>query len=346
MDTTSERTALRDLLVTDYRWTPRQRQVLDLIARGKSNQEVADALGISLDGAKWHMREILSKLGMDTREEAADYWRHRNGLRPRFARLLRGTIGAGAGKWVTTGVVATAAGGMAAGTVLAAYAAFGGLSEGRGESGKPSQLEASVAIGLPASTDLSAVLAGLSASHSEALAAIAAVEAEDVEALLTTLAFVDLPCTPAASRGAVTPRCDALGVPEGTTVPMFHYWLRENSYRTERQMDELLRDFLIGHKPKLGLIAKKADGSYIFSFTLGERAETDPMGIDFFIERDRTSFSSYTERFGASTVLIHLRDRAAGAGESFEVLYVSDAMLEWDRAAQDAQRNPMPAATP
>jgi DNA-binding CsgD family transcriptional regulator/heat shock protein HslJ len=75
------------MLATDYGWTPRQRQVLDLITRGRSNQEIADELGVSLDGAKWHMREILSKLGVATREEAAEYWRRYNGWPARLRRI-------------------------------------------------------------------------------------------------------------------------------------------------------------------------------------------------------------------------------------------------------------------
>ncbi len=108
------------MLATDYSWTPRQREVLDLITRGKSNQQIADTLGISLDGAKWHMREILSKLGVDTREEAAEYWRRYNGVAPRFSRLFRGVAGAGAVKWVPGGLVAAAVIGVAfIGVVLA-----------------------------------------------------------------------------------------------------------------------------------------------------------------------------------------------------------------------------------
>ncbi|MGK2964804.1 MAG: helix-turn-helix domain-containing protein, partial [Tepidiformaceae bacterium] len=45
--------------------TGRQREVLNLIARGYTNPQIADALGVSIDGAKWHVREILSKLGVD-----------------------------------------------------------------------------------------------------------------------------------------------------------------------------------------------------------------------------------------------------------------------------------------
>ena len=71
-------------------WTPRQRQVLDPLVPGRTNGEIASELGVSLEGAKWHVSEILSKLGVSSREEAAEHWRHRNGLRTRFLRVGRG----------------------------------------------------------------------------------------------------------------------------------------------------------------------------------------------------------------------------------------------------------------
>lgn len=55
--------------------TPRQREVLELIARGRTNGEIAEQLGITLDGAKFHVREILAKLEVESREEAASWWR-------------------------------------------------------------------------------------------------------------------------------------------------------------------------------------------------------------------------------------------------------------------------------
>jgi DNA-binding CsgD family transcriptional regulator len=102
---------------TDVRWTQRQRQVFALIARGRSNAEIAETLGISIDGAKWHMREILSKLGVDTREEAADYWRAQNGLRTRLFRMKRIVIG-GLGWKLAGGAAAVAVGGIAVGVVV------------------------------------------------------------------------------------------------------------------------------------------------------------------------------------------------------------------------------------
>ncbi len=84
-------------------WTPRQREVLDLLVRGRTNGEIANELGISLDGAKWHVSEIITRLGVDSRDEAAEYWRHRNGLRMRFTRVLQGIFGSNVLKVVGIG---------------------------------------------------------------------------------------------------------------------------------------------------------------------------------------------------------------------------------------------------
>ena len=57
------------------RLSRRQRDVLRLIADGKTNPQIADTLGISLDGAKWHVGVVLDKLDVANREQAAEYWR-------------------------------------------------------------------------------------------------------------------------------------------------------------------------------------------------------------------------------------------------------------------------------
>src|SRR3990172_1474173 len=54
--------------------TPRQWEVLELLREGLTNEQIADRLGISLDGAKFHVSEILGRLGLSSREEAA-VWR-------------------------------------------------------------------------------------------------------------------------------------------------------------------------------------------------------------------------------------------------------------------------------
>src|SRR6185295_11507798 len=106
-------------------WTPRQREVLDLIARGKTNGEIAAALDISLAGAKWHVSEVLSKLGADSREEAAAYWRGRHRPLARLGRAARGFAGL-----VSLKVAAASAGaaGVAAAVSVTVLVMAGGSS--------------------------------------------------------------------------------------------------------------------------------------------------------------------------------------------------------------------------
>lgn len=65
--------------------TPREWEVLALLRDGLSNEEIAERLGISLSGAKYHVSEILGKLGVSSREEAA---RWQPGARPWWAAAV------------------------------------------------------------------------------------------------------------------------------------------------------------------------------------------------------------------------------------------------------------------
>jgi len=51
--------------------TPREWEVLALVRRGYSNREIAGRLGIGFHGAKYHVAEIISKVGAGDRQEAA-----------------------------------------------------------------------------------------------------------------------------------------------------------------------------------------------------------------------------------------------------------------------------------
>ncbi len=90
-----------------YDLSPRQHQVLELIGRGHTNAEIAEALGMSLDGAKWHVSEILAKLCVSSRDEAALYWRSNNGIRARLARTVHALFTAPVAIKPLLGVAAT-----------------------------------------------------------------------------------------------------------------------------------------------------------------------------------------------------------------------------------------------
>jgi DNA-binding NarL/FixJ family response regulator len=51
--------------------SPREREVLQLLRRGLTNKQIAEALFIAESTAKVHVRHILDKIGARTRTEAA-----------------------------------------------------------------------------------------------------------------------------------------------------------------------------------------------------------------------------------------------------------------------------------
>jgi len=59
--------------------TPREREVVVLVAQGKSNRDIADALVISERTARTHVSNVLVKLGLASRTQAA-LWAVREGL--------------------------------------------------------------------------------------------------------------------------------------------------------------------------------------------------------------------------------------------------------------------------
>jgi DNA-binding CsgD family transcriptional regulator len=86
--------------------TPREWEVLALIREGLTNPQIARRLGVTESSAKFHVSEILSKLGVESRGEAAS-WRGepltRVGLRAGLMARLSGAL-----PRVALGLVATA----------------------------------------------------------------------------------------------------------------------------------------------------------------------------------------------------------------------------------------------
>lgn len=51
--------------------TPREREVLELVAHGFINKEIADRLSVSVEAIRWHLKNIYAKLHVHSRTEAA-----------------------------------------------------------------------------------------------------------------------------------------------------------------------------------------------------------------------------------------------------------------------------------
>jgi DNA-binding NarL/FixJ family response regulator len=73
--------ALRAPQVGAATLTPREHEVLALIAEGSSNRQIGRALGVTERTARTHVSNILAKLGLASRTQAA-MWAVREGLVP------------------------------------------------------------------------------------------------------------------------------------------------------------------------------------------------------------------------------------------------------------------------
>ncbi|WP_161728116.1 helix-turn-helix transcriptional regulator, partial [Methylibium sp. T29] len=71
------RAAVVDAAPPDDPLSAREREVMALLAEGQSNKLIARALGLSLHTVKRHVANILTKLALDSRTQAAAYWHRR-----------------------------------------------------------------------------------------------------------------------------------------------------------------------------------------------------------------------------------------------------------------------------
>src|SRR5437868_3973894 len=78
--------------------TPRQLQVVELIALGCSNEEVGRRLGISPRTAKAHCDALRSKLGVPRRRQIPAAFRTLTGQDPLARELAAAVAGAGGGR--------------------------------------------------------------------------------------------------------------------------------------------------------------------------------------------------------------------------------------------------------
>lgn len=130
--------------VRDRALTERQREVMGLISRGFTNGQIAEELGISLDGAKFHVAEILSRLGAATREEAVVIWANETSLLKGLQRAFL-TLPL----WKTVSVAAVfVLGGVGAVLAIALFNPSGGDADGPPEAAATTPSPAATASGL------------------------------------------------------------------------------------------------------------------------------------------------------------------------------------------------------
>ena len=84
-----------ELVETSAAITDRQRQVVELIASGCSNEEIADALHISPRTAKAHCDTLRQKLGVSRRRQIPAAYRALTGRDPLSQGLEPLSIGSG-----------------------------------------------------------------------------------------------------------------------------------------------------------------------------------------------------------------------------------------------------------
>lgn len=83
------------LPIPRLRITERQRQVVELIAAGCSNEEVGERLGISARTAKAHSDVLRQKLGVARRRQIPVAYRLLTGEDPLFKGLGSASVGPG-----------------------------------------------------------------------------------------------------------------------------------------------------------------------------------------------------------------------------------------------------------
>ncbi|MEO8458859.1 MAG: helix-turn-helix transcriptional regulator [Chloroflexota bacterium] len=105
--------------------TLREQEVLALVREGLTNEQIAERLGVSFETAKAHVGSILSKLGVESREEAAAW-------RPRREPL----------SWLLLGAAAAALASAALAFVL--VLGFGWLKAGDGDNSSATSTPTSI----------------------------------------------------------------------------------------------------------------------------------------------------------------------------------------------------------
>jgi Tol biopolymer transport system component/DNA-binding CsgD family transcriptional regulator len=115
----------REILLRIDDLSPKQRQVLDGVAAGKSNGVIAGEIGITLDGVKWHVSELLGEGGFADRHELGAWWREQTSRQPAPALLAASPAHRSLGAVARIAAVFVVAAAIAFGIAAAAHRSAG-----------------------------------------------------------------------------------------------------------------------------------------------------------------------------------------------------------------------------
>ena len=79
----------KSLFQLDRQFTPRERQILDCIAAGETNCDIARRLFITRETVRWHLRCVYGKLGVHSRKALTEVLRSAGGALPDDAETLQ-----------------------------------------------------------------------------------------------------------------------------------------------------------------------------------------------------------------------------------------------------------------
>ena len=230
---------------------------------------------------------------------------------------------------------------LVAGAVALYAITAGGSAESEPSAGQPASPVEPTPTNVPAkTTSREAIERDLKARAPALWAAVLAVESGDFDRLSPYLRWADIPCTPAEHKGGIAPRCNELGVAEGTTVRMFSYELTIGSFFTEEQLPERLAAAAAGRKATLALVSEQSNGAWYLAFSYA-RLDGQPIrGLTFHADpASRTPLVSFTERGFASTPLDTIREQQVRDKlVEHRILYTSDDMEAWEQE-KEAERN-------
>ena len=238
-------------------FTPAEERVLAGLERELTYQQIADELEVSYDTVKYHVSNMLSKAGVESRTELV-----------RYAKTHRGR------RRIRAGWLVPLAASIVAGVAVLAAVAVLVVRFGADDEAEPDAVATEVPTANVTSTISPTVAATVTAVPSAVPqtgvsvvdAFIAAMLSGDVAALEALVDYGEIGCVAQPQGIGSPPMCEA-GVAEGTLVKVIGFSNCEGGYGTETDVLRSL-EFFTSAGPRLFSVSRRSGGGYAVLFTL------------------------------------------------------------------------------